>query len=388
METEEKTQAANSGAAFEDEAYLWVKISPLKGEQANGGVKGQGAVEGTVDDVFTRAMPDLAYVNAHKPCLPTECGKAVRLGEVAIRSGGRPPVMSGKTAKGSAISWMPDRDFNGTRGSGTAVDMHAVEGGRGAALKWLAGADGQAWCRGAITYFLVVLRPEVTCTISNPASDPEWQDLEDCLKERVKKVVSAVDPLWLNLPQALPAGACQDLKNKEPLRHIPAVADAVQAQDRWEQDALWPVQCVVGNPDQPPKVVTKLMVGLLMDCMRLASFHFKRRYREQRPRPYDTAGGCSGLTVMPDVTTPWHPTYPGGHAAMAYALAAVYARMFPTLKPNLDAAAASVAQNREIAGLHYEDDSTAGAKLAQVVVNELLKVKGFQDLVEAAQSEW
>jgi len=99
-----------------------------------------------------------------------------------------------------------------------------------------------------------------------------------------------------------------------------------------------------------------------------------------RPRPSHV---CPALS--PPVPVPGHASYPSGHATEAKLIALVVQDILkdplgggaPANSPminDLDALAARIARNREIAGLHYETDSAAGQALAAEIF-DLLKGK-------------
>ena len=79
------------------------------------------------------------------------------------------------------------------------------------------------------------------------------------------------------------------------------------------------------------------------------------------PRPVELSAD-----VQPMILTPGHGSYPGGHAAYAFALAIVlsiltYADVNATAR--LMSIAERIAQNRVIAGLHFDCDTEAGKAL-------------------------
>lgn len=370
------------------EAYLWVKVYAIEGDELVEKPTGRGTNEPDLDSPWAVWSSLADRANAQKLRLPTEgCGDGVPV----TMHGGRPPFMAAGSINGTSMSWGLDKDFNGVRGKHLAVAMHAInEGGRKEALKWLVGSIGKAWSADAMTYFLVVLAPEKICP-KYPENDEDWAELLTCLKDYVDSDIAGAitsSPL-LQGPDPLQPEEFQQFTDDMLVRRWHK--KEFSAQDRYEQDAVWPVQQVVGAIDHPPKVLSKLMVGLVLDATSYAVFLYKYHYREARLRPYDLLPAAGGpIPVDSDVRKPWHPTYPGGHAAMAYALAYLYAdkAMFPDLRFKLLDQAKVVARNREIAGLHYKSDSAAGNHLAQAVVNLMLNNPKFKALVDAAKLEW
>lgn len=106
-----------------------------------------------------------------------------------------------------------------------------------------------------------------------------------------------------------------------------------------------------------------------------------------RARPDKT---CSGLPA-PVVPTPGHPAYPAGHAAQAFVAATLLGTLFPdepAISKALLDAAARVADNRVVAGIHFPSDCEAGRELAMKLATLLLAHPGFQSVLAAAKAEW
>lgn len=155
------------------------------------------------------------------------------------------------------------------------------------------------------------------------------------------------------------------------------------------------VQKVVGELLHGEKQATWEALRALYDSLGPTLYYFKRLFR--RGRPFMC---CDGIEPMfhkhppndpkgpPDPDYPAHAAYPSGHATKAFGLAHFYARLFPDLTDRLLAAAADIARNREVAGLHYPSDSMAGNLLAGQVVDMLLANPEFQKKAAAARVEW
>jgi membrane-associated phospholipid phosphatase len=147
------------------------------------------------------------------------------------------------------------------------------------------------------------------------------------------------------------------------------------------------VQSVVGALPLNVKPYTWKALGIMYDSLEPATYYFKRLYRRGRP------GNCCDGKIRPmfpkgDDRHPAHPAYPSGHSAQAHAMAYFYARLFPPLTDQLLNAAADIARNREVAGLHYPSDSQAGQLLAGQVVDMLFSTQSFEDLANLARAEW
>ena len=115
--------------------------------------------------------------------------------------------------------------------------------------------------------------------------------------------------------------------------------------------------------------------------------HFKGVH--DRPRPSHISPA-----LLPPIEVPGHASYPSGHSTQAHLFAHCGKAMLPQ-EPGVgvvvDALAARIARNREIAGLHYESDSMAGAYLAGAIfkiLNDQTKMPSFETAMAHAKAEW
>ncbi|CUT10086.1 Conserved domain protein [Bradyrhizobium sp.] len=126
----------------------------------------------------------------------------------------------------------------------------------------------------------------------------------------------------------------------------------------------------------------------------LISMHYKSHFN--RPRPTQVVPG-----FMSPIQHGGHASFPSGHSTQAHVFAALLKEVIsPSLgEPDgdamaglLDVLAKRIARNREIAGLHYPSDSTAGVILAEAIADKILLdeeyLPKFAALVEAAKAEW
>lgn len=110
---------------------------------------------------------------------------------------------------------------------------------------------------------------------------------------------------------------------------------------------------------------------------------------DARPRPSQV---CPAL--RPPVAVPGHPSYPSGHSTEAHLIRLVLADAFnnqakyQALNVDLEALANRIARNREIAGLHYAQDSEAGAALAQSILPLLQGTAVYNSALNSARGEW
>lgn len=127
------------------------------------------------------------------------------------------------------------------------------------------------------------------------------------------------------------------------------------------------------------------LVGLL------AAMHFKRKPGNGQPPRLRPSQVCPAL--LPAIEVPGHPAFPSGHAAQAMLMALGLEASLPgprrqALAPALHALAYRIGRNREIAGLHYASDTTAGLELAGKTFELLLDCTSYAEAVTDAQKEW
>jgi membrane-associated phospholipid phosphatase len=96
-------------------------------------------------------------------------------------------------------------------------------------------------------------------------------------------------------------------------------------------------------------------------------FRFKQQAGCPRPVEYSAQ-------IQPLVATPGHDSWPSGHSTESFAVARVLAMLRPDAGPQLRAHAARIAQNREVAGVHFPTDSAAGAVLGDTLARFVIAV--------------
>jgi len=136
------------------------------------------------------------------------------------------------------------------------------------------------------------------------------------------------------------------------------------------------------------------------------AMHWKYRYRRARPSQLDPA-------LLPPIPIPGHASYPSGHATQAYLLSGLLSGLIPRAVPIrvmpsvvtdllpaamnpggggvaslLDRMAERVARNREVLGLHYPTDSTAGKQLAENCLDILQHCPLAVAAINEAHYEW
>lgn len=130
----------------------------------------------------------------------------------------------------------------------------------------------------------------------------------------------------------------------------------------------------------PSRPATKRMLDAAQRDMELIVFQMKASFNRARPNHLAT-------DIIPSIAVPGHPAYPSGHATQAHLLAYLLMELVPEQGDQLIRDAAQIAQNREIAGVHYPSDSEAGQQLARQIVDRLLKNSDFAPLMDAARDE-
>lgn len=115
------------------------------------------------------------------------------------------------------------------------------------------------------------------------------------------------------------------------------------------------------------------------------TFMMKKRFNRVRPT---VVAEKLAIELDPVIPNPGHPAYPSGHATGAFAIAFLLAELDPKNKQTYLTNAARIAENREIAGVHYCSDSEAGRLLARQLVDSFLRNRSFKTQVGEARAEW
>jgi hypothetical protein len=110
---------------------------------------------------------------------------------------------------------------------------------------------------------------------------------------------------------------------------------------------------------------------------------FALKLHFDRARPYQVDSH-----LVPLISEPQHPSYPSGHAAQAYTIAAILAELEPSLRDDFFADAYRVSRNRELVRVHYESDTRAGERLAERMHSLLRNEEWFARQEVRARLEW
>ena len=324
----------------------------------------------------------------------------------------KPPLFAGLLATGW---WHLDDDYNGEL-NGSVFEFHPIFGSRDKACQWLTTSEGKAWCQNASRMCLVDFSMVDFMSLLDPspaaANAVSAQAVEACAfpdaawANGYKDLAGQKTPLlpadWrarlkIDDPPAADVRAkeCATLlEYKEKLRDADRQAEIVrQAQSEWSP--ILAVTAVAGAPSlQLPvaRVRTVALMRAVLDNITPALFTLKTAWNRGRP------AHCCAERLDPMFPSgplyPGHPAYPSGHATFAHAAALVMSHLVPAKWPDFARAAERVSLNREIAGLHYPSDSTAGAALAKQLFTMLCENPVFSSpgaktgLLELAETEW
>ncbi len=114
------------------------------------------------------------------------------------------------------------------------------------------------------------------------------------------------------------------------------------------------------------------------------AMHFKKAWHFPRPNQVFP-------NLVPMIPVPMHPSWPSGHATEAYLVAEALGAAVPALRGPAIVLARRIAENREVAGVHYKEDSEAGRLMAQHLITLLDHGAGhtplFEDLKVKAAAE-
>src|SRR5262245_47696633 len=94
----------------------------------------------------------------------------------------------------------------------------------------------------------------------------------------------------------------------------------------------------------------------------IAAWDSKYTYRRPRPSTIDS-------TLVAAIATPRSPSYPSEHAAVAGAASRVLAYLFPDDAQTLTPRGLEAARSRELAGVQFPSDTTAGLELGRKVAD-------------------
>ncbi len=171
--------------------------------------------------------------------------------------------------------------------------------------------------------------------------------------------------------------ALLSLREQRQERLAEIVAQAEEPQVYWASL----LQCGRGaRPETAVLVATGMAVG------QLVGMYWKYRYQRARPAQVFPA-------LLPVIPTPPHPSYPSNHALQAFLVAEILHATLPpalagAMRSPIDELAQRIAENREIAGVHFLSDTQVSRLNAKALAELLHRSPTFAEVQAAARAEW
>lgn len=148
--------------------------------------------------------------------------------------------------------------------------------------------------------------------------------------------------------------------------------------------AYWS-QLLMLSPGNRPYTGTLVATGFAVG--QTVGMVFKNGYGRARPVQVFPA-------LMPAIPTPSHPSYPSNHALQSHLVGRLVTAVLPgkennPMAPAIAALSTRIGKNREIAGVHFEDDTDAGVAIADWIFDTYLAhLPAVTAVMEGAQKEW
>ena len=92
--------------------------------------------------------------------------------------------------------------------------------------------------------------------------------------------------------------------------------------------------------------------------------------------------------LFPPIAVAPHASYPSGHSLVGHMMAATATAIVPQMGLAPGELATRIAVNREIAGLHFPSDTSAGADAAAQAFKLFQTIPWYQQALTAAKAEW
>jgi acid phosphatase (class A) len=166
-----------------------------------------------------------------------------------------------------------------------------------------------------------------------------------------KTTQPAVD--WRNFTNAQIDQEIQLLLNRGAADRPKRIEEIVRQDQNFQE--YW-LQLLMVTPHSHP--ATFKVMKLAARVGEVLMMHWKPFYN--RPRPSQI---CP--TLLPPIPVAGHASYPSGHSLISHLTSLCLADVIPGKAAALDALARRIADNREIAGLHYPSDTQAGEDVAK-----------------------
>jgi acid phosphatase (class A) len=162
----------------------------------------------------------------------------------------------------------------------------------------------------------------------------------------------------------------------------PAMDDRATRKDEVvDQDVRlvgWFAQALMLSPSAHPNTIKIIEMADHVGLM--VAVFYKLKFNRGRPQQV-----CPAL--FPMIASPWHASYPSGHSLEGHLMALSLAEIMPDARSALMALAARIGRNREVAGVHFKSDTTAGREIAQAVFPYLMECPTFREVLDAAKTE-
>lgn len=311
-----------------------------------------------------------------------------------IFGGPRPPsngsgVKSARAGHNGA-AFLMDTRHAGLESSPTSFDLGPAFDDAQEARDWITQPAGRAWAEASVNYFLLAYAPvagglprlhgaDLEATPNPPVDRFPLEDWDPVLLESIS-AAGVTDPTVLGKTITLEPASCYGSTDGRDLEQLRADArtrltfkDDINFEAQGLDQVTYRMFQVVGlSTDHPVNQHLKALRDAVLDTILPVLWHFKLR-DPQEPRPCQLDTAIDPWFKRPHWRNPGHPSFPGGHAAVAHTWAALLAVAFPDHATDLVNKADEIARRREIAGLHFPRDNKAGKSLGVQIAQAILQ---------------
>jgi hypothetical protein len=162
---------------------------------------------------------------------------------------------------------------------------------------------------------------------------------------------------------------------------------ARMAEIAWQADRPADYWTTLLSIDAGNKPATMAVIASAFAVGQMVGMYFKDFFARNRPAHLLP-------TLMTVVPTPNHPSYPSNHALQNELVALLLVRLLPdSLKhcygDAINSLAFRLAEDREVGGLHFSQDTDAGRRIARWLDKTYMRnLNSMQGLLAEARSEW
>jgi len=199
----------------------------------------------------------------------------------------------------------------------------------------------------------------------------DWQKIEQD---------DSFGPLDLTKAEAVQSALHHLLRKRDEQRATRTVEISVQDQN--PQAYWWHVLSL----DLRTKYYTAVLIEIGMAVGTLVAMRMKWKAKSPRPSQLLPA-------LVPAIPVPPHPSYPSGHSLQSHLIKHIlndglgFGDKHPMRAP-VRALAVRIADNREIAGVHFQEDTLGGKRYAELAFANLAECSEFKGVVAEARREW